>query len=259
MGPDGAQFNPAIEIKMTFNKANIPAGIKASQLFLAFFDGSNWVKLDSLVDEATNTVAASVSHFTEFAIIAPAPPATPAPAPSPVPTPVPAPQPVKEPEEIVSPAVPQDLTATVLDSGLVFLHWTHNLTTNENGFMIERASDKDFESGEIEFHAADRTESFTDITVAAGNTYFYRVEAVTGVGHSAPSNVVSVTIPSATPTPAPAPVSPETKEPAPPAPAPAPASGSSSSLVTILVAVGAIAVIALVITMVARRKSAPKA
>jgi hypothetical protein len=41
---------------------------------LAFWDGGKWVDLESMVDAATNTISAQVSHFTLFGVLAPLPP-----------------------------------------------------------------------------------------------------------------------------------------------------------------------------------------
>ena len=87
--------------------------------------------------------------------------------------------------QIVTPSAPGGLTANVDESGAVSLHWAVT-SPNENGFMIERALDNAFTTGEAEFHVAAGTTSFTDITVIPGKTFFYRVLAVTGVGHSDP-------------------------------------------------------------------------
>ena len=72
-GPDGATFNPPIDLTLKIDLTRIPAGVPAEQLVIAWFDVSrgSWVELeDSVVDLATGTVTARVSHFTAFAIIA---------------------------------------------------------------------------------------------------------------------------------------------------------------------------------------------
>lgn len=68
-GPTGAQFNPPLTMTMSFDPAAIPAGASLNKLFVAFWDGSRWVKLSSTVNPATNTITALVSHFTEFSIL----------------------------------------------------------------------------------------------------------------------------------------------------------------------------------------------
>lgn len=70
--PAGAVFDPPITIKWSYNPASIPAGIAEKNIVLAYFHESlgEWVVLPSVVDTANNTVTASASHFTTFAIIA---------------------------------------------------------------------------------------------------------------------------------------------------------------------------------------------
>ncbi|MBI4285413.1 MAG: PD40 domain-containing protein [Chloroflexi bacterium] len=99
------------------------------------------------------------------------------------------------------PAAPTNLTAVAGGPTQVTLAWTDN-ATNETGFRIERATAETFTTVVITNVGADVT-TFTDNTVVAGTTYFYRVFAFNGAGTSAPSNVVSVTTPAAPPPPPP--------------------------------------------------------
>ncbi|MBI4284835.1 MAG: DUF4399 domain-containing protein [Chloroflexi bacterium] len=73
-GPDGAKFEPAISLKLKFDPATLPAGVKPEQLTISFWDGTKWVSVTSKVDTATNTISADVTHFTTFAVVAQLPP-----------------------------------------------------------------------------------------------------------------------------------------------------------------------------------------
>jgi hypothetical protein len=115
-GPTGSQFNPPINITLAFDPATLPPGTRVNKLQVAWWDGTKWTKLSSVVDLATNTITAQVSHFTDFAIIgeqeatspaAPPPPAPPASSPA-----APAPAPVK-------PAPPASSVAPVPAPALV--------------------------------------------------------------------------------------------------------------------------------------------
>lgn len=127
-GPDGATFNPPITVSMTYDPATLPAGAREDKLSVAYWDGANWVKLNSTVDTATRTITARISHFTTFGVLAeevepapaptPTPPPSPAPTvtptliptptPTPVPSPSPSPTPVPAPTPVLSPLpVPQ--------------------------------------------------------------------------------------------------------------------------------------------------------
>jgi FtsP/CotA-like multicopper oxidase with cupredoxin domain len=90
-----------------------------------------------------------------------------------------------------APAAPSALAANVLSATQVGLNWTDN-ATNETGFVIER-SDNGGAFAVVTTLPADSV-SYTDGTVAAPNSYTYRVLATNGVGSSGPSNEASVSI-----------------------------------------------------------------
>jgi len=80
--PDGATFDPPIEVTWTYEEADIPDGIAEEDLVLAFCNESTgeWVILeDFTVDTDANVITAEISHFTTLAIlgfsIPPEPPA----------------------------------------------------------------------------------------------------------------------------------------------------------------------------------------
>jgi|GEM_PF-5944049 len=82
LGPNGAQFNPAITVSFKYDPAKLPAGTSENNLTLAFWNGSAWETLPgSKVDTTAKTVTAQVTHFTVFGIMAqqPAPIAQPEP------------------------------------------------------------------------------------------------------------------------------------------------------------------------------------
>jgi len=120
LGPAGATFDPPITFTWTYDADDLPKGVDEEDLVLAYYDAvaGEWIVLDCVVDTEANTITASVSHFTTFAIIGavppppsaeppvsptpepPAPeppvpaPTPPAPAPTPAPIPTPTPEPV---------------------------------------------------------------------------------------------------------------------------------------------------------------------
>ena len=91
-----------------------------------------------------------------------------------------------------APAAPSDLAATLLAGPQVNLTWTDN-ATDETGFVIER-SDNGGAFSVLANVAADVL-SYEDMSVAAGNSYDYRVAAVNAGGASAYAGPVNVTIP----------------------------------------------------------------
>ena len=111
--PDGATFDPPMTLTWTYDPADLPDGVAPEDLVLAYFDEEtqSWVELECKVDTEAMTVTATVSHFTEFALLSPKPAAPPVPTPpAPEPTkPTPAPEPPKVvpiPAAPVAPVVP---------------------------------------------------------------------------------------------------------------------------------------------------------
>lgn len=128
-GPAGANFEPPIALTWSYDSDNLPEGVVEEDLVLAYYIDGEWVELECVVDTDTNTITASVSHFTTFAIIEhivvlpeptpvvmPPPPvpvmpelAKPAP---PIVTPAPEPESLVLPEKfpsIVEPAIPESV------------------------------------------------------------------------------------------------------------------------------------------------------
>ena len=67
-GPSGSQFDPPITIAVQVSAADI-AGMDINNLTLAYYDGSQWVRVPSYYNASTGTIVASVSHFTTFAVM----------------------------------------------------------------------------------------------------------------------------------------------------------------------------------------------
>ena len=92
-----------------------------------------------------------------------------------------------------SPFAPFNLAAAAVGSTQVNLTWVLG-GSNDRGIKIERASDAAFTQNDAlltttPYHAT----SYTDTTVAAGTTYYYRVRATNGAGDSANSNTAMTT------------------------------------------------------------------
>ncbi len=69
LGTTGVTFNPGIGIAFSYSDAQLPAGVTESSLYIAWWNGSAWVKLTSSVDATANSVSATITHFTTFALI----------------------------------------------------------------------------------------------------------------------------------------------------------------------------------------------
>jgi hypothetical protein len=93
-GPDGANFNPAITLTMSYDPTKLPENVAEKDLYIAYYDGTKWQKLDSVVDTGKKTVSTKILHFSQYAIMgtvvvpqAPTPTSTPTPTPTPAFTP----------------------------------------------------------------------------------------------------------------------------------------------------------------------------
>ena len=93
-GPDGANFNPSITLNMNYDPTQL-GGAKEDDLYVAWWDGTQWQALTGTVDKVNHTVSVSVTHFTRYALLSKQPVAasltpqaiTPTPTPSPTATP----------------------------------------------------------------------------------------------------------------------------------------------------------------------------
>ena len=100
-----------------------------------------------------------------------------------------------------APSAPSGLAVQSAAYNKVTLGWT-DTATNESGFKVERSTNgTDF--AEIATVGAD-TRSYTDSSVVAKTTYYFRVRAYNGAGNSGYSSAISVTTPDQ-PLPPPAP------------------------------------------------------
>jgi hypothetical protein len=71
--PDGATFNPGIQITLTYDPDTIPAGVNESSLIIAFYNESSegWEYITGVVNTGANTITFTVRHFTTFTIQTP--------------------------------------------------------------------------------------------------------------------------------------------------------------------------------------------
>jgi YVTN family beta-propeller protein len=69
-GPEGACFNPSITLTVPLNNKTLPEGTIKDSLALAYWDGKSWITIDSKIDPAAGTIAAQISHFSQWALLA---------------------------------------------------------------------------------------------------------------------------------------------------------------------------------------------
>jgi len=111
--------------------------------------------------------------------------------PTPPPTPTPAPTPPPTPTPVTLPIAPSGLAASALSGTQIKLTWKDN-STNESAFRILRVTG----SSTIEIgKTAANVKTFTNSSLAPGQRYSYRVQAVNSAGLSQLSAAISVTTP----------------------------------------------------------------
>ena len=71
--PDGATFDPAIEISMKYDEEIIPEYLNESNFTLSYFDGVEWTTVPSVVDTVNNIIKANITHFTTWTMTTPDP------------------------------------------------------------------------------------------------------------------------------------------------------------------------------------------
>ncbi|MBE0516854.1 MAG: hypothetical protein IBX41_05615, partial [Methanophagales archaeon] len=126
-GPSGITFVPPIDLVITYDPADIPAGFSESDLVIRMWDGTAWIDLATTVNTVTHTATAKVSHFTIFALFATPPVAPPPPTPTPVPpvTPTPTPTPpVAPPVKLPWPLIIGIIIAVIVIIGAVAYLYT---------------------------------------------------------------------------------------------------------------------------------------
>jgi hypothetical protein len=95
------------------------------------------------------------------------------------------------------PAAPSGMTATVVNSGRIDLHWTDG-STNEAQFAVYRRTKNPDGSWQpyLSFvGTGPNTTSYSDQTVVAATTYTYRIRACNAAGCSTYSTSLDVTTP----------------------------------------------------------------
>lgn len=67
IGPSGATFKPALIFTWTYD--TLPEGAVEDSLVIAFYNGTEWVEFECVVDTEAKTITAEVDHFTTFAAL----------------------------------------------------------------------------------------------------------------------------------------------------------------------------------------------
>jgi len=123
--PSGATFDPPMELTWNYDPDALPEGTVEEELVIAFYDEAieEWVELECVVNTSTSAITTSVSHFTDFAILAktvdkkpddaPIVVSPPQPIIKPEPQPLPTPITPVAPPPVVEPAKPSQQPVTI--------------------------------------------------------------------------------------------------------------------------------------------------
>jgi hypothetical protein len=72
LGPNGATFEPPVNLTFTYDDAKLPNGITAKDLKIAFWDetANKWVNLETEnIDAVNHMITAKVSHFSTYSVL----------------------------------------------------------------------------------------------------------------------------------------------------------------------------------------------
>lgn len=92
------------------------------------------------------------------------------------------------------PASPATLRGTAISDTRIDLQWADN-SPDESGFAIDRGISPNLDSFTEVGRVDANVTTYSDVGLTGGVRYVYRVRAFSGVGSSAPSNVIGVTTP----------------------------------------------------------------
>ena len=78
-GPDGANFNPALTLTLKYDPAITTAKVLENSLYAEGYDGTQWQRIDGVINKAQKTITIQISHFSTYAVmgkVMPPPPVT---------------------------------------------------------------------------------------------------------------------------------------------------------------------------------------
>jgi hypothetical protein len=87
-GPDGATFVPPLIMIIHYTDSDIPPGSTEDDLYIGVWEGTKWTALETTTDKTANVLTASISHFTDHALLMDLHPVPAIPTPTVTPTPI---------------------------------------------------------------------------------------------------------------------------------------------------------------------------
>jgi hypothetical protein len=68
-GPDGANFNPALTLTLKYDPAITTAKVLENSLYAEGYDGTQWQRIDGVINKAQKTITIQISHFSTYAVM----------------------------------------------------------------------------------------------------------------------------------------------------------------------------------------------
>ena len=151
-------LNNSIEIKMTYEDSDIPAGTSESNLQLAYWNTTTrtWDPVSATIDTTLNTITANVDHLSDFAPIYPVGQG--------------------------APSTPTGLAATRNGDTGMSLSWT--AVSGATSYLLYRDTSA---SGNFPYLTTKNSTSHSDTGLSGNTPYYYKVSASNGTGESAAS------------------------------------------------------------------------
>ena len=78
-GPDGAKFDPALTLTISYDPFKLPENITEEGLYIAYYDGTQMQSSNSTVDTEGRIVRAKISHLSSYVLMGKAPLPSPTP------------------------------------------------------------------------------------------------------------------------------------------------------------------------------------
>ncbi len=154
----------SIEIKMTYEDSDIPAGTSESNLQLAYWNTTTntWDPVSATIDTTLNTITANVDHLTDFAPI--------------------------YPTSEGAPSTPTGLAVAISGNTGMTLSWTS--VSGATGYLLYRHTSA---SGDFPYLTTKTSTSHSDTGLSGNTAYYYKITASNSSGESAASSAVSAT------------------------------------------------------------------
>lgn len=163
----------SVTVSVPYNESDIPAGVSEDKLALAVWseEKQTWESLSTTVDTTNNILTASISHFSDFAPVAPV-----------------------GSDVSAAPSTPSGVTAGSPGVNSILIRWDSVSTATSYNVYRSTSSGGTFARlGSEPTITGQSANSYTDSGLTCNTAYFYKVSAKNDSGESAASSAVTST------------------------------------------------------------------